>query len=579
MTENIPSQLAALHADSTVAPIDAEPVVAPTEAAKPVEQASQVLTTTETASAAPDAPAQPAAREEAGQTEEAPKTEDATPAPTEAVPEAAPEAAPVVSEKAPEAVETSEKLVAVPEAPATPSGPVWPPIDKDHPLAKFQARLPELLKDAGHNLIWGITLSSEQPIPFHTTFVLQKFLRANLNNVDLAYNQLLGTLKWRKSFNPEAAMTEFFSEEKFGGLGYVTKIKTNEGEKIVTWNIYGACKDAKRTFGDVDNFLRWRIALMELGVKALDLPNATAPIPDYNPTSPNSTIDPYQMIQLHDYQNVSFLRMDSATKAASRKAIQVMASYYPELLSIKFFVNIPFFMTWVFTAMKAILSKETFRKFRVVASGKGVDSELGEEVPKSYGGKGPELAEVGLSPNLVKGTTTEKPENEKKPSKKPSLDKVKEKVVAAIKETKESPTAPTQTVETIPEVNEEEAKAEKADALSTLQEQDNAQAVSSETPAPPNEKSVAADAAAGGATVEVAADGTGCSAVEEPAVTVPTAAEQSETNEEKHQEKESSPLAVVSGGNAIDEEKKTNELDSAAPQTESTTETPALLGA
>ena len=245
----------------------------------------------------------------------------------------------------------------------------------------------------------------------------------------------------------------------------------------------------------VNSFLRWRIALMELGIKAMDLPNATVPIPDYNPTAPHNAIDTYQMIQLHDYQNVSFFRMDSATKAASKKTIEVMASYYPELLSQKFFVNIPFVMSWVFTAMKTILSKETLRKFRVLSSGKGVANDLGEDVPKVYGGNAADLTEVGITPKLIKDTPTEEKKKEKKPSKKPSMDKVKEKgrekekekvldsVAEAAKESSTAATAPT--VATIPEAKEEEAAPEKVDAAPEPPAKDDAPAIPSEAPIPP----------------------------------------------------------------------------------------------
>ncbi len=92
--------------------------------------------------------------------------------------------------------------------------------------------------------------------PFTTTLVLQKFLRANANDIDKAAEQLKNTLQWRKEFQPlKAAREETFDESKYGGLGYMTIIdrKGAPGKKdIVTWNIYGAVKDIKKTFGDVD---------------------------------------------------------------------------------------------------------------------------------------------------------------------------------------------------------------------------------------------------------------------------------------------------------------------------------------
>ncbi len=75
---------------------------------------------------------------------------------------------------------------------------------------------------------------------------------------------------------------------------------------------------------------------MELSVQELDLLSATVPIPE-------DGIDPYRMIQVHDYMNVSFLRMDPAVKAASKETIKVFSMAYPELLKEKFFVrfNVP----------------------------------------------------------------------------------------------------------------------------------------------------------------------------------------------------------------------------------------------
>lgn len=76
---------------------------------------------------------------------------------------------------------------------------------------------------------------------------------------------------------------------------------------------------------------------MELSVRELDLHNATEAIPENGP-------DPYRMIQVHDYLNVSFLRMDPAVRAASKETIQTFSMAYPELLKEKFFVNVPLVM-------------------------------------------------------------------------------------------------------------------------------------------------------------------------------------------------------------------------------------------
>jgi hypothetical protein len=128
---------------------------------------------------------------------------------------------------------------------------------------------------------------------------------------------------------------------------------------------------------------------MELSVKELDLASATEPIP------PNGT-DPYRMVQVHDYLNVSFLRMDPNIRAASKETIQTFSMAYPELLKEKFFVNVPLVMGWVFTAIKLFLSPETIKKFHPLSYGSNLAGELpdwGQELPVAYGGKGKDVRE------------------------------------------------------------------------------------------------------------------------------------------------------------------------------------------
>jgi phosphatidylinositol transfer protein SFH5 len=135
---------------------------------------------------------------------------------------------------------------------------------------------------------------------------------------------------------------------------------------------------------------------MELGVSKLDLPSATKPIPNYGEGP-----DPYQGIQVHDYQSVSFLRMDPRAKAASKKTIELLGAHYPETLSRKFFVNVPLIMQWMFGAMKLFVSKETTNKFAVLSYGEYVATEIGsKKVPKEYGGEGGSLSDIGQTLTL-----------------------------------------------------------------------------------------------------------------------------------------------------------------------------------
>lgn len=125
---------------------------------------------------------------------------------------------------------------------------------------------------------------------------------------------------------------------------------------------------------------------MELTLSHLELPNATSPIPDYG-----QGLDPYQAIQLHDYQSVSFFRQPAEIKASSTKIIDLFQRYYPETVSYKYFANVPLLMQWMMGAMKALMSKDSIQKMTWTSYGNTLDQYLGKDVPKEYGGNGPAL--------------------------------------------------------------------------------------------------------------------------------------------------------------------------------------------
>lgn len=158
---------------------------------------------------------------------------------------------------------------------------------------------------------------------------------------------------------------------------------------------------------------------MELAVKELKLEEATSVI-DYNGE------DPYQMIQVHDYQNLSFLRLNPTIRNASKQTIDIFSTAYPELLREKFFVNVPAIMGWMFAAMKVFLSKNTIRKFHPITNGANLAREFsfGDELPKTYGGKAPELKESGRTVPLEDDTA--EPAKEEEPAKESTKEEAKE---------------------------------------------------------------------------------------------------------------------------------------------------------
>lgn len=130
------------------------------------------------------------------------------------------------------------------------------------PLDQFFADLPSIIKEADYGEMWGIELADQSHVP--TAIVLEKFLRANPNDINKAKSQLLEALKWRKLLQPHKILdsTEF-DGSKFGELGYVTTyVKPDGGKEIVTWNIYGAVKDKKATFGNVDECVAMTVCVI-----------------------------------------------------------------------------------------------------------------------------------------------------------------------------------------------------------------------------------------------------------------------------------------------------------------------------
>ncbi|KAL7808095.1 CRAL/TRIO domain-containing protein [Trichoderma aethiopicum] len=275
----------------------------------------------------------------------------------------------------------------------------------DTPLSRLTARLADIIKQSGHSEMWGVELSSDASHA-PTQVVLQKFLRANNGDVAGAEKQLGAALAWRQKWQPTKLVSQAFSKDKFGGLGFVTNHKDDAGNNtVITWNIYGAVKDNKATFGDVNEFIKWRTALMELGVQQLHLNDIKEPLPE-------DGTDKHQMLQVHDYKSVSFFRMDPAVKAASKETISVFSTAYPELLAHKYFVNVPTIMGWMFGAMKLFLAPATLKKFHPMASGASLATELksiASSLPQEYGGSGAPVQQ-GLTVTLVDAAETAKEE-------------------------------------------------------------------------------------------------------------------------------------------------------------------------
>lgn len=264
--------------------------------------------------------------------------------------------------------------------------------------------------------VWGVTLA-DPSTHVSSQIILQKYLNANDQDLAKAKVQLTSTLEWRAKNKPSDLTKKKYSSDKFAGLGYITSYSAEgaapDSKAVFTWNIYGGVKDIQKSFGDLDAFIDWRVALMEMAMQELNLSSATEPI-----TADN---DPYKIYQVHDYKGVSFLRSPPAVRNAAKKTVEVLSMAYPETLKEKFFINVPGRL-WMFAArsiltlsaimgfmygvMKLFVAPKTIKKFHPMSNGAllvhefGDTAGLGGQLPKEYGGRGDELSTVGKQPLL-----------------------------------------------------------------------------------------------------------------------------------------------------------------------------------
>ncbi|CAK7271306.1 Non-classical phosphatidylinositol transfer protein (PITP) [Sporothrix epigloea] len=357
-----------------------KPVENPAVEAAPSETAVEAPATAATTEAVPDVVETPAAA--AAPAEEAKPVEESA-----AVPAA-------VAEEKPAETPAVAPTAAVEEAPvetATETSAITP----------IQA-LYTAAKEHGHPEVWGVTLA-DPATDVPSQIIFQKYLNANDGNLDKAKDQLLKTLAWRAKTKPLELLARAYNSEKFSGLGYVTSYTAEgtydpaapETKEVFTWNVYGNTKSIDQTFGDLQEFLNWRVALMELALQELLLATATKTI--------TTDYDPYKIFQVHDYKSISFLRQSPHVKAASTETIKVFAQNYPELLKEKFFVNVPVIMGFVYAFMKLLVAAKTIKKFHPMSNGVNLAGEfsdssikgLGQRLPTEYGGKAGELKALG----------------------------------------------------------------------------------------------------------------------------------------------------------------------------------------
>ncbi|KAG9293094.1 hypothetical protein G9A89_016456 [Geosiphon pyriformis] len=240
-------------------------------------------------------------------------------------------------------------------------------------VSELKKKLPTILNNAQapHNYsLWEVELDANSKDK-RLEVILIKFLRARNLNIAQAEEMLTKMIKWRISNNIDQILDETFDQSIFS-----PKLGLIHGHDLhghpVTYNSYGGL-DNEKVFGDINRFMRWRIQLMERGIQELDFVNVD------------------QMLQVHDYHGVSLASRDNFSKVASKTATQTLQDNYPEFLTKKFFINVPWWGGAIYQFISVFLPAKMKKKFIVTSAGnvkKILTQYIAEEnLPTRYGGQ------------------------------------------------------------------------------------------------------------------------------------------------------------------------------------------------
>jgi hypothetical protein len=176
--------------------------------------------------------------------------------------------------------------------------------------------------------IWGVPLNPHSPPPGaandaddeRADVVLLKFLRARDFRARDAHAMLLRCAAWRAEFGADAVVDEELGFKELEGVVAYMHGWDRDGHPVC-YNAYGVFKDRamyERAFGDGDRlarFLRWRVQVMERGVRALTL----------RPRGVNA------IIQVTDLRDMPKREL----RAASNQILSLFQDNYPEMVARK----------------------------------------------------------------------------------------------------------------------------------------------------------------------------------------------------------------------------------------------------
>ncbi|CAL9767617.1 unnamed protein product [Musa acuminata subsp. burmannicoides] len=223
--------------------------------------------------------------------------------------------------------------------------------------------------------MWGVPIAPAAADE-RADVVLLKFLRARDFDVGEAHAMLLRCAEWRREFGADGV-----AEEEMVGLKEVEGVVAymhgwDRRGHPVCYNAYGVFKDAavyERVLGDPDKlqrFLRWRVQVMERGVRLLHL----------RPGGVNS------IIQVTDLKDMPKREL----RAASNHILSLFQDNYPEMVARKVFINVPWYFSVLYAMISPFLTERTKSKFVIAREGNVAETLhkfiRPEFVPVQYGG-------------------------------------------------------------------------------------------------------------------------------------------------------------------------------------------------
>ncbi|KAH6782289.1 Sec14p-like phosphatidylinositol transfer family protein [Perilla frutescens var. frutescens] len=240
------------------------------------------------------------------------------------------------------------------------------------PEQKPEAEAVEVDEDIS---IWGVPLLPSKGNE-STNVVLLKFLRAREFKVNEAFEMLKKTLQWRKEFKIDTILEEEF-EADLASAAYMSGVD-GEGHPIC-YNIFGVLEredlyeKTLATEEKREQFLRWRVQLMEKGLQKLD----------FKADGINS------LVQINDLNN-STGSSKKEVRAAVNKAVALLQDNYPEFVAKNIFINVPFWYYAFHSLLSPFLTQRTRSKLVFARPSKVTDTLLKyipiQEIPIQYGG-------------------------------------------------------------------------------------------------------------------------------------------------------------------------------------------------